>query len=515
MAGPVPGDQARQARGAAEAAPPVWLRPLPLALLVAALTTLRLLVAAKAGLAEDEAYYRLWGLHPAAGYYDHPPMVAWFAFLGQSLFGDTAFGLRFFSVLSAAIGSAAIWRTGLLLYGAREAGYAVLFLNASLLIGAGSLLATPDAASVLFWGLAIWALAELTASENPWWWIAVGLFAGLGLNAKYSVLFLGAGIVLHLVFVPQARRWWGAWQLWAGGLLAALLVAPVIGWNAAHDWASFTKQFGRAVPEGWSTRYLPEFVGAVIGLANPLVAVLAGIGLVRIARAALRGEPAGGLLLWTSLPFVVYLLAHSLHSRVQGNWPAPLFPVIALAAALVAANPPLRPGPRFWNRFSAVAVALGLAVSAVVYVHAVAPLTGALARKDPTHQIRGWAEISAELQRLASEQEAAWIATDAYGLNAQLAWQLDRAMPVEQVDQRIRYAMRPEPDAGLVARPALFVAEERRDPGPERLSARFAEVERIAVLTRLSDSTPVERLVVYRVADPRVGGPFDPVYPLP
>lgn len=515
MAGPAPEDQARQARGAAEAALPVWLRPLPLALLVAALTTLRLLVAAKAGLAEDEAYYRLWGLHPAAGYYDHPPMVAWFAFFGQSLFGDTAFGLRFLSVLSAAIGSAAIWRTGQLLYGAREAGYAVLFLNASLLIGAGSLLATPDAASVLFWGLAIWALAELTASENPWWWIAVGLFAGLGLNAKYSVLFLGAGIVLHLVFVPQARRWWGAWQLCAGGVLAALLVAPVIGWNAAHDWASFAKQFGRAVPEGWSTRYLPEFVGAVVGLANPLVAVLAGIGLVRIARAALRGEASGGLLLWTSLPFIVYLLAHSLHSRVQGNWPAPLFPVIALAAALVAVHPPAWPGARVWRRFSAVAIGLGLAVSLLVYLHAVAPLTGALARKDPTHQLRGWAEIGADLRRLAAEQQAAWIATNAYGLNAQLAWQLDRAMPVEQVDQRIRYAMRPEPDAGLVARPALFVAEERRDPGPERLSARFAEVERIAVLTRLSGGTPVERLVVYRVAEPRAGGPLDPVYPLP
>ncbi len=515
MAGLPPNNAAQQPGGTATDTLPLWLRPLPLALLVAALTLLRLLVAAKAGLAEDEAYYRLWGLHPAAGYYDHPPMVAWFAHLGQSLFGDTALGLRFMSVLSAAIGSAALWRTGQLLYGARVAGLAVLFLNASLLIGVGSLLATPDAPSVLFWGLAIWALAELTASENPWWWLAVGLFAGLGLNAKYSVLFLGAGIVLYLVFVPQARHWWGAWQLWAGGLLAVLLVAPVIGWNAAHEWASFTKQFGRAVPEGWSTRYLPEFLGALIGLANPLVAVLAGIGVVRIARAALRGEAAGGLLLWTSLPFLIYLLAHSLHSRVQGNWPAPLFPAIALAAALVAANPPLRPGPGFWQRFSAVAVALGLAVSLIVYVHAVAPLTGAFARKDPTHQTRGWEEIGSALEALAREQGAAWIATNAYSLNAQLAWQLDKAMPVEQVDQRIRYAMRPDPDAGTLARPALFVAEERRDPGVDRLSARFAEVERVAVLTRSSRGTPIENLVVYRVAEPHAGRPLDPVYPLP
>ena len=160
-------------------------------------------------------------------------------------------------------------------------------------------------------------------------------------------------------------------------------------------------------------------------------------------------------------------------------------------------------------------MALGLAVSAVVYVHAVAPLTGAFARKDPTHQTRGWEEIGTALQTLAREQGAAWIATNAYSLNAQLAWQLDKVMPVEQVDQRIRYAMRPEPDAGTLARPALFVAEERRDPGLERLSARFAEVERVAVLTRSSRGTPIENLVVYRVAEPHAGKPLDPIYPLP
>lgn len=25
----------------------------------------------------DEAYFVLWGEHPAGGYYDHPPMVGW------------------------------------------------------------------------------------------------------------------------------------------------------------------------------------------------------------------------------------------------------------------------------------------------------------------------------------------------------------------------------------------------------------------------------------------------------
>ncbi|MBB98931.1 MAG: glycosyl transferase family 39 [Rhodobacteraceae bacterium] len=492
---------------------PVWLRPASLALLVLALTVVKLVVAANSGLAEDEAYYRLWGLNPSAGYYDHPPMVGWWVAAGLWIAGDTPLGIRLLPVLSALVGSAALWRTGFLLFGARAAGWAVLFFNASLLIGIGSLLATPDAPSVFFWGLTIWALAELHAGRNANWWLAVGVFAGLGLASKYSVLFLGAGIVLWLVLVPDARRWWASWQLWAGGLLACLIVAPVVLWNADHEWASFIKQFGRAVPDGWSTKYIFEFIGAVIGLLNPLVAVLAGVGLARAVRGARRGDAAFGLMLWTCVPFFVYLLAHSLHSRVQGNWPAPLFPALALLAGVVAADPPAA-FRRGFGLLAKVAVVLGVAVSLVVYVHAVQPLTGSLARKDPTFQTRGWPDIRDEVMRLAEDEGAAWIATYGYGLNAQLAVNLAGILPVEQLTERIRYVMRPSLDAATLARPALFVVEARRDPGEAVLGERFGEVARVAVLTRRVKGVALEDLVVYRVAAPR-GAPLDPVYPLP
>ncbi|WP_037546561.1 glycosyltransferase family 39 protein [Stappia stellulata] len=492
---------------------PVWLRPATLALVVLALTLVKLVVAANSGLAEDEAYYRLWGLNPSAGYYDHPPMVGWWVAAGLWIAGDNALGIRLLPVLSALAGSAALWRTGYLLFGARAAGWAVLFFNASLLIGIGSLLATPDAPSVFFWGLTVWALAELHAGRNPNWWLAVGLFAGLGLASKYSVLFLGAGIVLWLVLVPDARRWWSSWQLWAGGVLALAIVAPVVLWNADHQWASFVKQFGRAVPDGWSTKYIFEFLGAVIGLLNPLVAVLAGVGLARAVSGARRGDAGFGLMIWTCVPFFFYLLLHSLHSRVQGNWPAPLFPALALLAGVVVADPPAA-FRRGIGLLAKGAVVLGIAVSLVVYVHAVQPLTGSLARKDPTFQTRGWGEIREEVKTLAEDEGAAWIATYGYGLNAQLAFNLSGILPVEQLTERIRYVMQPSLGAETLERPALFIVEARRDPGAEALGERFGEATRVAVLTRRVKGVALEELVVYRVAAAR-GDPRDPVYPLP
>ena len=85
--------------------------------------------------------------------------------------------------------------------------------------------------------------------------IMMGLaFAGLALASKYTAVLFGVGVVLWLLLEAQARRWFARWHLWAGGAVALLTFAPVIAWNAAHDWASFAKQGGRAGSGGGSSR---------------------------------------------------------------------------------------------------------------------------------------------------------------------------------------------------------------------------------------------------------------------
>ena len=61
-------------------------------------------------LSEDEAYQWLWSKHLALSYYSKPPGIALIQFAGTSLFGDTAFGVRFFSPLFAAIVSVMMLR---------------------------------------------------------------------------------------------------------------------------------------------------------------------------------------------------------------------------------------------------------------------------------------------------------------------------------------------------------------------------------------------------------------------
>lgn len=485
---------------------PLYLRPLFLAGLVALLTGLKLWSAANAHFVEDEAYYRLWGLFPAPGYLDHPPMIAWWIWLGQQMFGDTVLSVRLMVVLSSVLGSAFLWRTAFVLFDARTAGWSVLFLNASILVGVGGILATPDAPSVFFWGLSLWALAELVHSKNPTWWLAVGLFAGLGLVSKYSVLFLGAGIVLWLLWVPEARRWFGAWQLWAGGLIAVACVSPVLYWNHLYDWASFAKQFGRAGGGAWTTKYVFEFFGSVLGLMNPLLTLPALVGGVVLGRRALSRQAGPALLVLTVLPFLVYLTYHSLHARVQANWPAPLFPTFALMAAVVVAD---LTRSVFWKRLGVVGVALGIAIAVLVQIHAVYPLTGSLARKDPTFQLRGWPELGFKLRRIAVDTGAAYVLTGGYGLNGQLDYLLKDDLSVVQFNERLRYVMAPDPDPELFAGTGLYVAEARRDRSAV-LRERYDSVVLLATLPRQVLGVTLEDIVVYELIG-RKAGPLDPL----
>src|SRR3569832_2235913 len=153
------------------------------------------------------------------------------------------------------------------------------------IIGAGRTIATPVLPSVRFAGLVVWGLAELDRSRNANWWLAIGLFAGLGLLSKYTNLFLGGTILLWLLASPENRRWFRSPALWIGGIIAAAVASPVAIWNAEHGWASFTKQLGRVGHNGpGGLSYLIELFGGFTLLESPLIALLGLIGFIGVVR---------------------------------------------------------------------------------------------------------------------------------------------------------------------------------------------------------------------------------------
>jgi 4-amino-4-deoxy-L-arabinose transferase-like glycosyltransferase len=429
---------------------------------VALLLVLRAVMAGLLPLSADEAYYWLWSKHLAAGYYDHPPMIAWLIRAGTLLLGDTPLGVRLMGVTLSLPASWFVWKAARLILGDdNRAGLALLFFNLTLMISVELLAATPDMPSVVTSAAFLYCLAQVQATQNGKWWLAAGAAAGLGLLSKFSALFLGAGTLLWLAVharqrpganAPKTTKWLRSPWPYLGAGLALLIFSPNLVWQSQHHWQTFAFQFGRVGGGHFTLRYLGEFLAAQMGLATPFLFVLMLVGLSRGTR---QGSslllPA--ILVWTGTG---YFLEHALHDRVQGNWPCFLFPALAILAADAFSL-------QGWRRWvSLLAAPLAALLLLGVYVQALfMPLHLA---KDPLARILGRdfrpvGEIAAVIVR--SHLADAILTTD-YETMAWLRWD-QPDLKVVQINEPQRYPGAPTAPAALLKGRLLYIAELRRD----------------------------------------------------
>lgn len=494
-----------------ETPPPIWLRPPAVIGIVAAVVLIRFIVAGATGLVRDEGYYTFWSMYPAAGYLDHPPMIAWLIAAGRALLGESELAVRLFPVAGTAIVSAAMYRTGRLLFDTATAGLAVIWFNLTVAMGL-LFIAAPDAPSVTFWALTIWAVAEFMARRNPNWWLAAGLFAGLGLLSKYTGFFLGAGLVLLLLTSRERRGWLGLWQVWAGGALALLTFSPNLIWNAGHDWASFAFQGQRLGDFGLSfgsmLDNLLDLVGGQALATGVFLFVLVIVGAVAFfLRRDIAGRANLALPILTALPMLLYFVAYTARFRVEANWLVPVWPMLSLCGAWAAVH--VR--PRHVVPASAMALLrwaqapVGVVIVGLIYAQALFQPFALGQAIDRTRDMRGWDGLQAEIAALAAANGAQWIATGGgdYGLTGQLATYgrfAGTTLPVRQADEPQRWRFLPPLDPALMEAPALFINSAWA--GTELVSQFFAQAELVGEARRLQGEEELERFYVFRVSAP-------------
>jgi 4-amino-4-deoxy-L-arabinose transferase-like glycosyltransferase len=456
---------------------------------VAGLCLLRLIAGALLPLSADEAYYWLWSRHLAAGYYDHPPAIAYLIRAGTMLFGQSAFGVRAVGILLSFITSWFVWRLGAILSGEEKIGaQACLFFNLTLMATVESLAATPDAPALVCAAAFFFCLAKVAETEDGRWWLAAGICAGLGLLSKYTGLFLGVGALVWLIASPPMRRWFLSPWPYFGAVLALALFAPNLLWNARHDWATFAFQFGRIEAEHFTLRYLFEFLGAQAVLASPCILLL-GV----MALAASHRNQRQALLAAMILPAVVYFAWHALHDRVQGNWPSFLYPLFCVGAAMAAEadwRGWCKPVARWSARLAVPVAALLLLAPYAQALFGIVPL----GRSDPLARLLavGMGQVTDKIEALrggalltTDYETTAWL--DFYGKTDAV-----------QIGEDYRWSDLPAPPASLFANPALYVCETRRDRR-DLIAAHFRQVSEIARINRRRDGIPIAHYVVYRV----------------
>lgn len=510
----------------------------------------------KIELSEDEAYQWLWSKHLALSYYSKPPLIAYTQWLGTHLWGDTEFGVRFFSpVIAAAL-------SGLLLrFLAREANvrvglWVVLAATATPLLAVGSTLLTIDPLSVLFWTAAMitgWRAvrvgvdptqaarppagrpvpeapnaAPLVAEVSPappalrpggsaalGWWLLTGWWMGLGFLSKYTALFQILCWAVFFALWKPARAQLRRPGPWLALLVMAVCTLPVLVWNAQHGWITVTHLEDRAgLNQAWrpTLRYLWDFLGAEFVLLNPVFFVATVWAAVRFWPAG-RTQPLRVYLFAMGAPLFLVYLGYTARARVQPNWIAPaVIPLFCLAAVFWEER--ARAGSRAVRRWLTSGLAVGLV--AVVLGHdtnLIGRLTGhdLPAPLDPLRRVRGWRQAAALVGEaraaLLREGRPVFIIGDHYGICGLLSFYLPEAK-AGVPDQPLVYFMTTDRPVnqfyfwpgyqGRRGENALFV--QTRRPGreaPEQIQTEFTTVRDLGVIEVMVRGRVFHRLQLF------------------
>ncbi|MGA3266814.1 MAG: glycosyltransferase family 39 protein [Verrucomicrobiota bacterium] len=395
-------------------------------------------------LEKDEAYQWLWSKHLAWSYFSKPPGIALIQFISTSLFGDTQFGVRFFSPLFAAMLSLLLLRFLAREVGTRPSFWLLLIATAAPLLSSGTILMTIDPPLVLCWTWAMvagWRAVQSGGKTRDW--LIVGLAMGLGFLCKYTAACQLVSWAIFFALWQQARIHMRRPGPWLALLVFLLCTTPVLIWNAQHGWITVRHVAGDAgllspshpaAANGlWGAirnhfRYFMDFLSTQGTLLNPIFF----IGMLWAMFAFWRR--------WRERPLWLYFFCmgapvylgyglYSFHSRILPNWPvAGVLPLFCLMVA-------------WWNERPRLArPLLGAGIVLGIFAVALAHQTDLIAKilgeplpgeMDPLRRVRAWRPTAALVEdareKLATEGKPAFIITDHYGMTGLFSFYLPQA----------------------------------------------------------------------------------------
>lgn len=269
---------------------------------------INLLQSAYTGLLEDEAYYWVWSNHLAWGYFDHPPMVALFIWLGGLLF-DGELGVRLISAFSFTLMLWFMWKT------INEPGkeqYVRLFfilVISLVLLQVYGFISTPDTPLLLFTSVFFYLYSRFLQDSGIKNSLLLGFSMAALLYSKYhGVLIVGFVVLSNLRMLMNPR-------FWIASAFGFALFVPHMIWQYENGFPSFVYHLK-------DRAYKPYEVGFTLNhLLNIIVVV--GITFPVIYGAFWKKKTRNQLdksLKFTVFGFVLFFLLTSFRSQPQAQW---------------------------------------------------------------------------------------------------------------------------------------------------------------------------------------------------
>lgn len=414
----------------------------------------------------DEAYYWLWGQHPAPSYFDHPPLQAWLMGLVSAVLGWNIFALRALTWVTLGVTLWIFWDWSKRLAPDDPRTYfwktTAIYLASPLFLSMGSI-AFHDhllIALCLASGHFMLLFSERFVRDGTGyrWLYLSALLLGLATLTKYNAVFLGFAFLGFLLFHPGMRRALATPHPWLAALLSIALQAPVFWWNFAEGFASYNFHLSErwVNPQQATPAQLPLFILISVIVLSPIV-VYGTFRLIWRRPAPGFESSAKHLAMWLLGTSSLAMVGLAFFVTVFFYWN-----IVGLLLVMPLVVLVLR---RAWLVWSHVAYGLVFALALLVN-QTIVPLPSLMGQFHwVSSSIYGWDEVAARVEALRTEHPDAFVATTVYGTAAQLGFALRDPDVValsprhDQFDYWFDPAAHAGRDAIIVADPFYTIAE--------------------------------------------------------
>jgi len=373
----------------------------------------------------DESQYWDWSRELAFGYFSKPPLLAWIISLSNTVCGTSEDCLRSSSPLfyfGLALLTYAIARD---LYGRRTAFWAALVIALTPGASFSSRIISTDVPLLFFWALALLAYIKLLQSGKWSWALLLGIALGLGMLAKYAMVYFVLSIAAAGVVDTRARQLFRTPQLWFALALWLLALVPNLVWNVQNGFVTLQHTGDNITGSGFSfsSKGAFEFIGSQFGVVGPLV-----FGAFLAILAAARGQQisrADRLMIVFAVPPLLCVTLLGFLRPVHANWAVPAFVSLVVLTTAVLLR----------KKFFSLVVAtltIGAVVQVALLIGDVIPYKLGIAALGPQadfyHRTLGWRNFSEATGALAQRLGAKTILSEGRAEPASLIYYL-RATP--------------------------------------------------------------------------------------
>jgi 4-amino-4-deoxy-L-arabinose transferase-like glycosyltransferase len=422
----------------------------------------------------DESQYWAWSREPAFGYFSKPPLLAWTIAAAERICGSGEACIRSPAPIFYFATSLVVYAVARHLYDTRVAFYSAL----SIVLAWGGVFSariiSTDVPLLFFWALALLAYVKLLDGAGWPWAVGLGVSLGLGLMAKYAMIYFVLGVACAAWLDQDARRLLRTPAPWLALLIAAIIVTPNIVWNIENGLATF-KHTGDNI-QGSGIELDPrkgfEFFFAQFVVFGPIVFTVLLAAILRFNSPEM--SRADRLMLAFAIPPLALVTALGFVTRALANWAAPAF----VSAVIVVVAIMIRRSQWRW-----LAVSLGLGVVAQVALLAGDALATRIhvplvANGDVYRRTLGWRAFAERAGALARHTGARAIVGELRDDEASLFYYWR-----DQPEQILAWQRGPVPDhqfelshplTDAAPLPLLFVS---RCSASGRLAAQFTTVE--------------------------------------